>query len=276
MNPAAEVGLVAARELRKNLRSAKGIVLLVLSVVGGAATAYLMARYFQTKLSGVSADELRLEQEALFTQATGDPAMGKLMATAPLPLVMTLNLCIWLTPLLIALAGFDAISGELQHRTVRYWTVRTRRGSYFVGKFVGVWASVSAITLSMHVLMWSVSLGGAYSFGATVGWGFVFWLVSLPISAAWCGIATLVGSFFRSPPLSLLTTFATFFVVWLVGFAISRAADVHWLSYVYPNNYDAWLLSPHAEKVGGALGICFGIAALTTAAGGAVFARRDV
>jgi len=276
MSPAAEVALVAARELRKNLRSAKGIILLALSVLGGTGVAVLMSRMVQRETAGMSADELRAAQEAIFTKMAHDPAVGKYMATAPLPLVQALQISIWLAPLVIALVGFDAMSSDLQHRTVRFWTVRTRRWSHYVGKLVGLWASVSAITLCMNVLMWLVQIGGAYSFGSILTWGVGFWLITLPISLVWCGLATLVGSFFRSPQLSLLVTFTAFFVVWLVGFAIAHAAEVDWLLYVYPNFYDEWLMSPHPEKVAGAVGICAGAAALFTAAGAFVFAKRDV
>jgi ABC-type transport system involved in multi-copper enzyme maturation permease subunit len=276
MSPAAEVALVAARELRKNLRSAKGIILLVLSVLGGTAVALLMARFFQRQVEGMTPEEIRLAQEAAFTKLSNDPAIGKYMATAPLPLVQALKLSIWLAPLVIALIGFDSMSSDLQHRTVRFWTVRTRRASHYVGKFFGTWASVSAITLLMNLLMWIVQIGGAYSFGSILTWGVGFWLVTLPISAVWCGLATFVGAFFRSPPLSLLVTFTAFFAVWLAGFAVAHAAEVPWLLYVYPNFYDEWLVSPHGEKVAGALGICFGAAGLFTAAGAIVFAKRDV
>ena len=41
-------------------------------------------------------------------------------------------------------------------RRVRYWTLRTRRASYFVGKWLGLWATVSAVTFAMHALIWIV------------------------------------------------------------------------------------------------------------------------
>ena len=100
--------------------------------------------------------------------------------------------------------------------------------------------------------------------------------MSVPISAAWCGIATLVGSQFRTPMLSLLFIFATFFGLWLlrVGAGFSQA---EWLAYLYPNVYDA--LSPVAERARswrkGLLGTGL-IAGLTTRAATVIFERRDV
>ena len=49
---------------------------------------------------------------------------------------MLLFMTIWLTPMLVALMGFDSISADIQHKGVRYWTLRTRRASYFVGKWL--------------------------------------------------------------------------------------------------------------------------------------------
>src|SRR5687767_7693300 len=104
------------REVRKNLRGMKGIVLLVLSLVGGTLMALLVVKYFQHQLADYPAADLRTAQEAIFTKMYSDPAMGKYLADAPLALVVMLRFCVWLTPALIWLAGFDAISGEVQYR----------------------------------------------------------------------------------------------------------------------------------------------------------------
>ena len=63
------------------------------------------------------------------------------------------------------------------------------------------------------------------------------------MSAAWCGVAVLVSSFFRMPMVALLTTFAVYFGLWLV-WVIGQATEVEALLYLYPNYYDKLLLSP--------------------------------
>lgn len=287
MNPMSEIGLIVARELRKNLRSAKGIVLLILSLLGGTVVALLIVAVYQHELGEIasklsaSPDQLReaqrAGQEKLFTEAFNDATTGRYLSTAPIPLVAMLVLSVWLAPLLIALAGFDAISGEVQYRAVRFWTVRTRRSSYFIGKFLGTWCAVSVITFFMNAFMWGVTIArGSFGAGETLSWGLRFWLISVPISAAWCGIATLVGSLFRTPILGLLTTFVAFFVVWFFGWAIARKFDVDWLGRLYPNNYDTWLMSAHPERVLAAIGICLLFAAVPLAAGTLLFRQRDV
>lgn len=279
MNPLSEIGLVVARELRKNLRSVKGILLLVLSLLGGAGAAFGVAKLEElkrTRLGDMAPDALHAIREETLTQMYGDPNMGKYLADAPEVLLILLNVTVWLTPMLIALLGFDAVSAEIQHRSVRYWTVRSRRSSYFVGKFVGLWAVVSLITFVMHAFIWVVCIArGQGTAAETLSWGIRFWLVTVPISAAWCGLATLVSSQLRSPILALLLLFASFFALWLV-WIIGSVSSLHALVYAYPNTYDTWLLSPRFERVLGGLGACAAFAGATMGVGGALFARRDV
>jgi ABC-type transport system involved in multi-copper enzyme maturation permease subunit len=220
--------------------------------------------------------ELQQSQEEVYTKAFNDSVMGHYLSTSPPSLVIMFILSIWLAPLLIALSSFDAVSGDVQHRTVRFWTVRTRRASYFVGKFLGAWATIALITFCMHALMWIVAIGQGEGSATVISWGVRFWLVSLPICAVWCAIATFVASLVRMPVLSLLLTLGAFFLVWLFGFAIARGAEIQWMAYLYPNSYDILLLSPRIEKVGTAFGVCMGVAAILTAVGAAMFQRRDI
>jgi ABC-type transport system involved in multi-copper enzyme maturation permease subunit len=276
VSPLVEIQLVTARELRKSFRSVKGIVLAGLSLAGGAGVSMLFAWLDRAKREALPPGmDLHEAQGRFFAQVYG-PDTGKLLADCPYSLWMMLVGTIWLGPLLVALLDFDAVSGEVQHRSVRYWTVRTRRSSYMVGKYLGAWIVVLAVTLGMNVIVWGVTAGvGKLPVGYVVGWGVRFFLVSVPISAAWCGIATLVGSQLRTPMLSLLVIFATFFGLWLLRI-IAGFSRLEWLAYLYPNVYDDLLLSPNAADAGkGLLGTSL-IAVLTTAAATVLFQRRDV
>jgi ABC-type transport system involved in multi-copper enzyme maturation permease subunit len=276
MNPLSEISLVLQRELRKNVRSIKGLVLAALSLVGGPLVAYFVVRKIHDELAGVTALELQQSQEDVYTKAFNDAVMGHYLSTSPPALVIMFILSIWLAPMLIALSSFDAVSGDVQHRTVRFWTVRPRRASYFVGKFLGAWATIGLITLCMHALMWIVAIGQGESAGTVISWGIRFWLVSLPISAMWCAVASFVASLVRTPVLSLLLTLGTFFGIWFFGFLIARGFKVEWMAYVYPNSYDILLLSPYVHKVATALGVCLGTSAALTAIGATLFQRRDI
>jgi ABC-type transport system involved in multi-copper enzyme maturation permease subunit len=168
------------------------------------------------------------------------------------------------------------VSADMQHRTVRYWTLRTRRWSYFIGKWAGVWGTVSAITFAMHALIWIVCVvRGEATAAASFGWGIRFWLITLPISAAWSALATLVGSLFKTPMVSLLVIFASFFVVWLF-WMIGQVSHVEALMYVYPNTFDAMLVHPRIDRAMTGLAACIGTAALYLGLGSFLFKKRDV
>ncbi len=286
MSPVAEINLIASRELRKNVRSVKGIILAILSLLGGTLAAFVMALVQELQRSELaqkmSPEDMHEFQVKTLSATFHDDDMGRSLADAPGVLLVTLGLTIWLTPMLVALMGFDNIAGDLQHKSVRYWTIRTRRWSYFLGKWAGLWATVSLVTLFMDVLIWVVCIArGQATFAATFGWGLRFWLTSLPMSAAWCGIATLVSSLVKTPILALLSTFGAFFVLWVMWFMgrVFIVKDIHGpdaLVYFYPNHYDVFLLHPFAHKVMTGLGACFGMAAAYIGAGSYLFSRRDV
>jgi ABC-type transport system involved in multi-copper enzyme maturation permease subunit len=279
VSPLSEIRIVAQRELGKSFRSAKGIVLLVLSLLGGTGATLLLVKAQQLKrekLGGADLETLRGIREDAATQIFGDPVTGKSLADAPEVLVAVLLLTIWLTPLVISLLGFDSVSGDMQHKAVRYWTLRTRRWSYFVGKWAGVWATVSMMTLSMHALIWILCIVRGEAPAATaLGWGLRFWLITLPISAAWCGIATFISSLFKTPIISLLVIFATFFGLWLF-WMIGQVTHAEALQYVYPNYYDSMLIHPHINRSMTGLAACVGMAVLYVAGGSFLFSKRDV
>jgi ABC-type transport system involved in multi-copper enzyme maturation permease subunit len=276
MSPLVEVQLVTWRELQKSIRSAKGGLLAALTVAGGGGASMLFAwldRLRREKLpEGVDVHEL--QQQAFSRLYDADTA--KALADCPYSMWMMLIATLWLGPLLVALMGFDAVSGELQHRTVRYWAVRTRRGSYIVGKYLGAWLVVLGVTLGMNVIVWGVTATvGRLPLGLVVAWGVRFFAISIPISAAWCGVATLVGSQFRSPVLALLVICAAFFALWL-AWVISGLADAPALSYLYPNAYDRFFLSPRPSDAARGLLGTIAIAALTAGASAILFERRDL
>ncbi len=287
MKPQAEIGLVVQRELLKNLRGVKGIILLALSLIGGTAVAYLLARALGRPLEDLDPAQVRLAQEKMFTEAFHDEATGKYLSDVPLSLIAMLNLCVWLAPALVWLAGFDGVSGEIQHRTIRYWSVRTRRVSYYLGKFFGLWATIATMTFAMHLLMWIVTLvQGVYPVGSVLSWGVRLWLVTVPIVGAWCGVAVFAGSFFRTPITSLLVVGFTFFVIFVAGSFVpfilvnmrndpdDSTATV--LRALYPNSYDRFLLSAHLEKVGLGLLACLAYAGIPTAVGALLLEKKDV
>lgn len=288
MSPARELVILVSRELRRNLRSVKGIILALLAVTGGTLVAIfneqsLVGKHQMVRANGMTQDlvitneMLRDGRELLYHEGFHySEEMAKAVSHSPGTIDAVFRLCVWLTPILIAIVGFDAIAGDLQHRTVRYWSVRARRPSYIGAKFLGLLVSASIVTLAIQVIAWVVCIArGEAEFGAVVGWGIRYWLSSLPISAAWCALATLVGSIPRHVFLSLLFVAASFFAWWVFGL-IGFFKRTSFFLYGAPNNYDFLLLSPNATTVlAGVAGLLAMTAALLTASA-ALFARRDL
>jgi ABC-type transport system involved in multi-copper enzyme maturation permease subunit len=237
----------------------------------------------------LSTEQFHELKRKIVEQQTGNAALAAQAAAMPSSLTMFLDVTIWLAPLLIALLGFDAISGELQHRSVRFWTVRVRRSSYFASKVLGLWILVALVTLAIQSIAGSVALTRGYvTPGELLSWGTRFWLVSVVIAGVWAVIATIVSSCFRTPVVALLTIFATFFVLWVcgVGADISRTrglfethvldTSMRWYEYLYPNAYKSMLLDGAVNKVLTGATILVGFIVGATTAGAALFQRKDL
>jgi ABC-2 type transport system permease protein len=287
LNPLVEIWLVVAREFRKNIRSTKGLVMLGLSVLGAVASVMRLFEDVWKKAEGLGSEGFHDAKAQILGRMYHDDKVGLRLADAPSRLVVFFFIAVWLVPMLVAVVGFDGISSDLQHRSVRYWTLRTRRSSYYIGKFLGLWAVVATLTFVMHGIVWAVMIGrGDAAAGDTLAWGMRFWFIVVLIAGAWCAIATLVGSLFRTPMVGLLLTCAVFFAMFFVGFIIPNAnanADpeevskvVVFLRFLYPNSLDAWLLSPEPQRALSGLAVCFFYAIAGSVVGSFAFARRDV
>jgi ABC-type transport system involved in multi-copper enzyme maturation permease subunit len=299
LSPIAEIRIITTRELGRSIRSTKGVALAALTLLGAFVASLVSVWLEGTERARASADStqayVELKRE-LLVQATGDASFAAYLAGIPTSLLIFLKITVWFSPLLVALFGFDAVSGELQHRTVRFWTVRARRSSYFTGKLLGLWLLVGLVTLVLNLLAGSVALvRGFVTVGELAAWGVRFWFVAFVIAGAWAAIATFVSSCFKTPILALLTTFGAFFVLWIVsvGGFIARqrhAADaaasaplseplssrMAWYEYLYPNAYDTLLLSPLTTRVLTAAGVLLTFVVAVAAGGSLLFQRRDV
>src|SRR5262249_55062534 len=188
--------LVVERELVRNLRSAKGIVLALLCLLGGIGTT--LAGIQTTRLYKDMGEEgVRHMREQGLVAAYGK-TIGKFLADAPEVQLAMMAGTIGLAALLAALIGFDSISGELQHRGVRYWTVRGRRSSYVAGKFLGMFSIATLMTFLMHVCSWVAIIAKTdIPMHIVLSWGVRLWIITLPVSAAWCALVSFFSSMFK-------------------------------------------------------------------------------
>ena len=299
MSPASEIMLVAGRELRKSVRSVKGIILGILTILG-SLLAVLICIWLESAArgdAGVSSNEGFADlREQLAIKQGADPGVAHAIAHTPLSLLAFLKVMVWFGPALVALLGFDSISGDLQHRSIRFWTVRTRRWSYLLGKFFGLWGIVSAVTLALTLISSvAVLIRGYITVGDFFTWGLRFWLVSALIVGTWTSVATFVSSRFKTPLLALLSTFGAFFCMWLPGFIgwvsrlseavqnsqdadshVQRMIHIRWYEYLYPNGYDDLLLNPKPQYVAAGIGACAAYMLLFVGLSALLFAKKDV
>jgi ABC-type transport system involved in multi-copper enzyme maturation permease subunit len=106
------------RELRKNFRSIKGIVLFVLAMLGSGAFALLNAYVTrQEREFGKFSEEQRKEGFTLLLKQAydGDTDIAAFLADAPPILYFVSVATVWFTPMLVAILGYDGISGEVHH-----------------------------------------------------------------------------------------------------------------------------------------------------------------
>lgn len=304
MSPFREIWIIFLRELRRNFRSVKGLILLAITVLGGGLVAFLLAesdevrkgeiakRLAERNIEHMSVDDALIETKRLgLTWWFADKDTAAHVAPAPLLLVFLFTVSLWLVPAVVLVLGFDSVSGDVQHRTVRYWALRARRWSFVTSKFLGLWATCSIVALAMHLVIWAmIVFRGEATFAATLSWGFRFWLASVPIIGVWCASSVLVSGLFRTPILSLLLNGGVFFLWWLLHVPawirtytnIPENAGLDyvptpskWL-FVFPNFYDRFLLSPQASQALIGLTVTLGFAAVCVAGSSVLFAKRDL
>ena len=292
VNPVSETRFIFQRELRKSFRSIKGIILSVLTVAGGGGLALLLAqsdavRQKQFHEKAIPLDQVLKVKQDMLAWWFMDKPTGDHVGNAPMLLWALFAVSLVLMPAVVLMLGFDSISADRQHKTVRYWTVRSRRSSYVIGKWLGLWCTCAVVALGMHALIWAVcTIRGEAPFIDIVSWGFRFWLASMPILAGWCAVTVFISSLMKMPILALLLTAALFFVWWLIYFPFwvnSHAGGPEEgvkvpsaLCYIFPNFYDRFILSPQPGPFLTGLAVLFGFSAVMLTASSALFAKRDV
>lgn len=282
MSVAAEVGITFARELRRNLRSSKGIVSALLYLLGGAGALLIyvsvnneLARYGDMPQS--ARDELR---RRVLASLYDDPNTVAHLVRAPMLLHFLYTATLFFLPVLCMLVGYDQLAGDLQYRTIRYATVRSRRESLVIGKTLGVWASGSILAFALHLFAWILTIArGDAPAALTLQFGLQFWLASVVFAAAFVGLTAVLSSAFRTPILALLTTFAASFGWWLLRHIVqfpTLKPGGGWLAYLTPGEWESRLLSPDVVTfaIGAAVLLAFGV--VLTAGACLVMRSRDV
>jgi ABC-type transport system involved in multi-copper enzyme maturation permease subunit len=276
MPSAREVGIVAQRELLRNLRSTKGIAMFALFLVGGLVPA--VVRLMARRLAGDVSDELmRASFETYLGRRYGSEAIAKHLVGAP-PIVWFLfeGTLIFL-PLLVLVVGFDQIAGEIQHRTLRYSAGRAARSSLVTGKALGIWGVVAVMMSVLHVTVWVIALAqGGQSASAVLSWGGRLLLFSMFCAGAYVGFASLMSSIFRTPIVVLFVGAGTGFAIWLLNAVLGYFPSTEPITWIFPNRYERLLVEPDPLRVLAGLALFVAWGAVCVAASSLIVSRRDV
>jgi ABC-type transport system involved in multi-copper enzyme maturation permease subunit len=280
-----EIGLVALREIRKNLRSTKGIAMFVLFFLGGvipSVIGVLAQRAAQDAgLDSLSDETKRAALERGFASNYGSEEIGKYLIQCPMVLYFLLWGTLAFTPFVLLLIGFDQLAGEVQHRGIRYIAGRAYRHSIVIGKALGVWAVASVMILVLHVTVWSVMLIQSNDSAlTTLSWGLRIWAFSITYVAAYVGLMTLVSSMFKTPVLALFIGFGTIVGIGVLRLII-RVMALKWESveaatWIFPASYENLMVSPDPLRALGGCTLAIAWGAGCVALATLVLRRRDI
>jgi hypothetical protein len=282
MSPIEEAGLTALREIRRNLRSTKGIAMFALFFLGGAVPSViqvLLQRSADGRRFAEMPDDLKREAfQVLLERFTYDQATAAHLSHCPPALFLILYKgTILFVPLLILLVGFEQIAGDIQHRGIRYLAGRARRSSIVAGKALGTWAVIAVMVLVLHLTVWiSMLVFGTDRIGPILAWGPRLWLFSSVYTAAWVGVSALVSSFFRTPIVSLFVGSAVFFGLWITYKIFNFVDALHGATWAYPFAYVDLLESPEPLRVLGGVAALVAWGAVMVLGASAVMNRRDI
>lgn len=283
MSPVTEAGLTALRELRRNLRSAKGIAMFALFFLGGAIPSVgqiLLGQVVDTKTMMEAPLDVRQDLfEEFLVRLKYDAVTAKHLSKCPPELYTYLfKGALFFLPWLILLVGFDLIAGEIQHRSIRYLAGRARRSAIVAGKALGVWGVVAVMTLVLDTTVCAVMLSrGSYPAGLVLSWGGRIWLFTVAASAAYVGLTALISSFFRTPIVALFVGMAVMFIMLLTGWIFGKFDATEAVSWAFPTAYESRLLvSADPLRVIAGIAALIGWGAAMVAGAAAIVGRRDI
>jgi len=276
MLSAREVGLVAQREILRNLRSTKGIAMFALFFLGGLVPA--VVRLMLRKMAGdVPEEVVRATFEGYLSKRYTSDAIVKHLAGAPPIVFFLFEGTLMFLPLLVLAVGFDQIAGEIQHRTIRYSAGRATRPSLIAGKALGIWGVIAVMISVLHVTVWIVSLAqGGQTVGSLLGWGARFLLYSVACAGAYVGFASLMSSIFKTPIVSLFVGAGVGFGIWLLNGILGYFDSTEKITWIFPNRYEKLLIEPDPLTVLAGIGLFLLWGALCVTGASAIVGRRDI
>lgn len=219
------------------------------------------AQIEQAVAAGVDREEVQKrideQREKAMVDRFGDADLVGSIKDVPLSVLSIFSISLFWLPLYIMLLGFDQVSGEVGPRSIRFITVRARRGAILVGKFTGQALLLIALLMLVMALFFVYSQFAfkEFSFALATVTFVRFAIASVTFSLAWLALSTLSSTAFRTPVVSLVANFIIMLVFLLMHFAgwLASGGESWWrktlstLRYATPTFYWTDLLHPHAS-----------------------------
>jgi ABC-2 type transport system permease protein len=206
-----------------------------------------------------------------------DPQQAAFLGAIPLLVLFFFWANRTFLPWLAALIGFDSVGREIEAGTVRYYTLRTRRSSLVLGRYLSNAALIVLLTALTHLLI--------FGFGAVFIEGFArmsaaghltrLWLLVVPVALAWLAFMLCLSTLLR-PYQALLVGVAAILGTAMAGWITRFSETLAPLRWVLPGEYGGLLLSHRmSDQLVGA-GVFLGVAMVFVSLAVATLERRDV
>lgn len=303
-----ETWVVARAEAARTFRSARVIVLFALYALFMVIVLFVTAAVTDALSSSLQAQlqdapDQEQAKAALEGARSGflgwvldaDPALLEALRDVPLLVIVVFKISLfWLPPYLVLMA-FDQISAEVGQRSIRYLTVRARRWSILLGKFLAQAAVLLALvfTIDLAIFLYAKLTNDTFSWGLMMVTLLKFWSASLVFALAYLALTMLCSALFRQGALSLIFNFFALFVFWLINaigsIGVTRellpsgmpgperiTSQVAYLRYVTPSHYSTGLLHPDLKVFAVSAGAYVGFAVVFMLLAWAIFRARDV
>jgi hypothetical protein len=266
------------------------VFLLVLGRISAGIQAQLDAAVSNPEQAALMANQARTGFLGVLLDSS-DPEELASLARVPLLVFVGFRAALIFVPLWIALLGYDAVSDELATRSLRYVTVRARRSSVLLGKFLALASVLVAILLLINLELVFYARHLSPDFSGSLLWLTLLrcWGASTLFALGYLGLTLLSSTLARSPALALALNVILLFGFWALTFVGERApalgrgvpegapaVGLGYLRLLSPSLYGPLLLHPEPARF--AIGAAGFTVFLLLTVGGAIFAlgRRDL
>ncbi len=211
-----EIVTLWGAETRRTLRSVRAVILLALYALF-TLLVVLLSSQFTVKVDGEQA--LALEQTRLQAIAflfSADPTLVDFLKSFPVAILFTFKATLAFLPFYVAIIGYDQLSGEIGPKSIRYLTVRARRSSILIGKYLAQQTVLLALALVVDLGLLIFARIHFEDFEmSTLLLGLVrLWVASAVFSMAYAALTALCSAAFRQPMISLVMNLLLLVPLW--------------------------------------------------------------